>query len=83
MVGVVETRVVVVGCGAGGAAVAGELSRRGVPVLVAEAGPQQTEAFGRHIRNRDTPELGPALYSMAVGLVGNRQIWLCHGRSGV
>jgi choline dehydrogenase-like flavoprotein len=66
MVGVVETRVVVVGCGAGGAAVAGELSRRGVPVLVAEAGPQQTEAFGSHIRNRDTSELGLAPFNDAL-----------------
>ncbi len=66
MVGVVESRVVVVGSGAGGAAVAGELSRQGVPVLVAEAGPHKTEPLGSHIRNRDTSELGLAPFNDAL-----------------
>ena len=66
MPGVVETSVVVVGCGAGGAAVAGELSRRGVSVLVVEAGPQQTEPLGSHVRNRDTSSLGLARFNDAL-----------------
>jgi len=44
--------VVVVGSGAGGAAVAGELARRGVSVVLVEAGPQLTERPGASGRNR-------------------------------
>lgn len=41
--------VVVVGSGAGGAAVAGELSRKGHSVIVIEAGPGGTGAHGRNL----------------------------------
>lgn len=67
MAEIIETRVAVVGSGAGGAAVAGELSRRGIAVLVAEAGPQKTEPLGSHIRNRDPTELGLAPFNDALG----------------
>lgn len=43
--------VVVVGSGAGGAAVAGELARRGLSVLVVEAGPQLSDRPGWNLRN--------------------------------
>mgnify|MGYP005853072371 CR=1 FL=1 len=66
-----EAEVIVVGSGAGGAAVAGELAARGVPVLVVEAGPHAVEPLGGHVRNalpreRDLPEMGRRL---AEGLV--------------
>lgn len=60
---VVETEIVVVGSGAGGGAVAGELMRRGKDVLVVEAGPQKVEQAGAHIRNRDPSELGLAQFN--------------------
>ncbi len=62
----IEARVVVVGSGAGGAAVAGELLRRGIPVFVAEAGPQKTKPLGTHIRNQDPAESGLAKYNDAL-----------------
>jgi choline dehydrogenase-like flavoprotein len=59
----IETEVVVIGCGAGGAAVAGELSRHDIPTIVVEAGPQITEPLGSHVRNRDPTELGLRRYN--------------------
>lgn len=38
-----ETQVLVVGSGAGGAAVAGELCRQGIPTIIVEAGSKITE----------------------------------------
>ncbi|MGH3640052.1 MAG: hypothetical protein ACRDUX_13600, partial [Mycobacterium sp.] len=42
---------IVIGSGAGGAAVAGELGRRGITVKILEAGPPATTARGGHSRN--------------------------------
>lgn len=61
-----ETHVVVIGSGAGGAAVAGELCRHGIPTLIVEAGPQITEPFGSHVRNRDPSEQGLSRYNDAL-----------------
>jgi choline dehydrogenase-like flavoprotein len=58
-----ETRVVVIGSGAGGAAVAGELARNGIPTLVLEAGAAITQPFGSHVRNRDPSEIGLLRYN--------------------
>lgn len=62
----VETQVVVIGSGAGGAAVAGELSRHGIPTIVIEAGPQCTWPFGNHVRNGDPSEQGLLKYNDAL-----------------
>lgn len=62
----VETQVVVIGSGAGGAAVAGELCRHGISTIVAEAGPQRTWPFGSHVRNRDPTEQGLLQYNDAL-----------------
>ena len=62
----VETQVVVVGSGAGGAAVAGELCRHGIPTIVVEAGPQRTSPLGSHVRNRDPSEEGLLQYNDAL-----------------
>ncbi len=43
--------VVVVGSGAGGSTVAGELAARGLTVIVLEAGPQKFSPLGTHVRN--------------------------------
>jgi choline dehydrogenase-like flavoprotein len=48
--------VVVIGSGAGGAAVAGELARAGRDVMVVEAGPVRFGTPGLHARNLDTSE---------------------------
>jgi choline dehydrogenase-like flavoprotein len=61
-----ETQVVVIGSGAGGAAVAGELVRHGLPTVVVEAGPQETEPLGSHVRNRDPSEFGLSHYNDAL-----------------
>lgn len=63
----IETEVVVIGSGAGGAAVAGELGRQGIPTVIVEAGPQTTEPFGSHVRNRDPSEPGLSRYNDALG----------------
>jgi choline dehydrogenase-like flavoprotein len=62
----VETQVVVIGSGAGGAAVAGELCRHGIPTIVVEAGPQRTWPFGSHVRNRNPSEQGLLQYHDAL-----------------
>jgi choline dehydrogenase-like flavoprotein len=64
---VIETQVVVVGSGAGGAAVAGELMRRGLNVVIVEAGPRKATPPGGHIRNRDPSEPGLAAFNEALG----------------
>ena len=61
-----EADVVVIGSGAGGAAVAGELCRRGISTIIVEAGPQTTEPFGCHVRNRDPSELGLLRYNYSL-----------------
>src|ERR1700722_19214513 len=61
-----EAQVVVIGSGAGGAAGAGELCRRGLSTIVVEAGPQITNPPGCHVRNRDPSESGLARYNEAV-----------------
>ena len=45
-----ETDIVVVGSGAGGAAIAGELGRNGRTTLIVEAGPKRTDPPGSHVR---------------------------------
>lgn len=67
MANVIETRVAIIGSGAGGAAVAGELSRRGIATLLAEAGPRITDPPGSHIRNRDPSENGLPRFNDALG----------------
>jgi len=62
----VETQVVIVGSGAGGAAVAGELSRHRIPTIVVEAGPQCSRPLGTHVRNRDPSEEGLLQYDKAL-----------------
>ncbi len=62
----IETEVVVIGCGAGGAAVAGELCRNGIPTIIIEAGPQITQPLGSHVRNRDPSERGLPRYNDAL-----------------
>jgi choline dehydrogenase-like flavoprotein len=62
----VETQVVVIGSGAGGAAVAGELCRHFIPTIVVEAGPQCTLPFGSHVRNCDPSEGGLSQYDDAL-----------------
>jgi C-glycoside oxidase len=62
----VETQVVVIGSGAGGAAVAGELCRHGISTIVVEAGPQCALPLGSHIRNRDPSEAGLLQYNDAL-----------------
>jgi choline dehydrogenase-like flavoprotein len=62
----VETQVVVIGSGAGGAAVAGELCRHRIPTIVVEAGAQHTRPLGSHIRNRDPSEKGLLQYNDAL-----------------
>ena len=66
MSGAVETQVVVIGSGAGGAAVAGELCRHRIPTIVVEAGPQCTRPLGSHVRNRDPSEKGLFQYNDAL-----------------
>jgi choline dehydrogenase-like flavoprotein len=61
-----ETQVVVVGSGAGGASVAGELGRHGIATIIVEAGPNITEPVGSHVRNRDPTECGLARYNEAL-----------------
>jgi choline dehydrogenase-like flavoprotein len=61
-----ETQVVVVGSGAGGASVAGELCRHGIATVIVEAGPKITEPVGSHVRNRDPNERGLARYNEAL-----------------
>jgi choline dehydrogenase-like flavoprotein len=46
-----ETDVVILGSGAGGAAIAGELARNGRNSIVIEAGQQKTNPVGSHVRN--------------------------------
>lgn len=58
-----EAQIVVIGSGAGGATVAGELCRRGLSTIVVEAGPQITNPPGSHVRNRDPSESGLARYN--------------------
>ncbi len=62
----VETQVVVVGSGAGGAAVAGELWRHGIPTIIVEAGPQRTWPLGSHVRNLNPSEQGLIQYNDAL-----------------
>lgn len=62
----VETQVVVVGSGAAGAAVAGELCWHGIPTILVEAGPQCTRPLGSHVRNRDPSEEGLLQYNDAL-----------------
>jgi len=62
----VETQVVVIGSGAGGAAIAGELCRHSIPTIVVEAGPQCTRPLGSHVRNRDPSEGGLSQYNDAL-----------------
>lgn len=62
-----ETQVLVIGSGAGGAAVAGELMRRGKEVLMVEAGPRKTDPLGSHIRNRDPSEAGLPRFNESLG----------------
>ena len=62
----IETQVVVIGSGAGGAAVAGELCRHRIPTILVEAGPQCTRPIGSHIRNRDPSEAGLSKYNHAL-----------------
>lgn len=52
--------VLVVGSGAGGAAVAGELARQGVRVIMVEAGPAGS---GEHVRNADSSVDGGAKFA--------------------
>lgn len=59
--------VVVVGSGAGGAAVAGELARAGRRVLVVEAGPARAGAApGSHVRNFDVTEAALPAYGQVI-----------------
>jgi choline dehydrogenase-like flavoprotein len=74
----VETQVVVVGSGAGGAAVAGELCRHRIPTIVVEAGPQCTRPLGSHVRNRDPSEEGLLQYNDAL----NRALTFPSGGAG-
>ena len=62
----VETQVVVIGSGAGGAAVAGELCRHRISTIIVEAGPQCTRPLGSHVRNRDPSEEGLLSYNDAL-----------------
>ena len=73
-----ETQVVVVGSGAGGASVAGELCRHGIATVIVEAGPKITEPVGSHIRNRDPTERGLARYNEAL----NKALVFPSGGSG-
>lgn len=87
--------VVVIGSGAGGAAVAGELARAGREVLVIEAGPVRFGALGLHARNLDPSEAGLPAYGQRIlkewvfpayadapvdGLPG---LWISHGVGGM
>ena len=51
-----KTDIVVVGSGAGGAAIAGELARNGRTTLIVEAGPKRTDPPGSHVRNNTPSE---------------------------
>lgn len=62
----VETQVVVIGSGAGGAAVAGELCRHCIPTVIVEAGDQPAWPLGNHVRNRDASEQGLSQYNDAL-----------------
>ena len=63
---VLETQAVVIGSGAGGAAVAGELCRHRISTIVVEAGSQCTRPLGSHVRNRDPSEYGLLSYNEAL-----------------
>ena len=51
-----ETDIVIIGSGAGGAAIAGELARNGKTIKIVEAGPKRTDPAGSHIRNSTPSE---------------------------
>ena len=68
-----ETDIVVVGSGAGGAAIAGELARNGRTTLIFEAGPKRTDPPGSHVRNNTPSEkkLPNELYLTAILFYGD------------
>ena len=68
-----ETDIVVVGSGAGGAALAGELARYGRTTLIFEAGPKRTAPPGSHVRNNTPSEkkLPNELYLTAILFYGD------------
>ena len=68
-----ETDIVVVGSGAGGAAIAGELARNGRTTLIVEAGPKRTDPPGSHVRNNTPSEkkLSNELYLTAILFYGD------------
>ena len=51
-----ETDIVIIGSGAGGAAIAGELARNGRTTMIVEAGPKRTDPAGSHVRNNTPSE---------------------------
>lgn len=61
-----QADVIVVGSGAGGAAVAGRLGRAGKRVIVVEAGPLRFGSTGGHARNLDVSEAGMLAYAKEV-----------------
>lgn len=68
MVEKIKADVVVVGSGAGGSAVAGELAAHGVNVVVLEAGSQKLSPLGTHVRTvysseADLSKVGDVIYS--------------------
>ena len=68
-----ETDIVVVGSGAGGAAIAGELALNGRTTLIVEAGPKRTDPPGSHVR-KNTPsekKLPNELYLTALLFYGD------------
>ena len=68
-----ETDIVVVGSGAGGAAIAGELALNGRTTLIVEAGPKRTDPPGSHVLNNAPSEkkLSNELYLTAILFYGD------------
>ncbi|RVD32385.1 GMC family oxidoreductase, partial [Mesorhizobium sp. M4A.F.Ca.ET.020.02.1.1] len=91
-----QADVAVVGSGAGGSAVAGELAAAGLDVLVIEAGPKWFDPLGTHVRNvysseADLSRVGDIIYgemlsypSGADAPIGNlKDLKVAHGTGGM